>query len=37
MPTVYDYDDETNVPEIEQDDPRESTFALDGLFIFTIG
>lgn len=37
MPTVYDYDDERDVPEIEDDNPRESTFALDGLFDFVLG
>lgn len=37
MPTVYDYDDETNVPEIQEDDPRQSTFTVDGLFDFVIG
>ena len=31
MPTVYDYDDETNVPEIEKDSPDDRNYVLDNL------
>jgi hypothetical protein len=37
MPTVYDYDDETDVPEIVNDSPEDRTFTFDGLFDFVIG
>ncbi|QNN99290.1 hypothetical protein SEA_FAUST_218 [Streptomyces phage Faust] len=36
MPTVYDYNDETDVPEIEADSPDDVVFVLDGLFDFVI-
>lgn len=34
MPEVYDYDDETDVPEIGNDTPDDVTFVPDGLFSF---
>jgi hypothetical protein len=36
MPEVFDYDDETNEPEIQADEPTDSTFALDGLMTFDL-